>query len=93
MYEVHPALSFKTGCYIRNTKFIGNKDEHLNGLTLGDTNTKSFHAQAKYRRNLIIQLLDDQENAVDTRNEKAKLIWLSFSKRLIGYKHLFRPKL
>jgi hypothetical protein len=59
--------------FFRNTIYW-KKDEHLNGLTLGDTNTKSFHDQTKYRRNLIIQLLDNQENAIDTRNEKAKLI-------------------
>jgi len=45
-------------------------------VALGDANTKFFHAQAtiKYRRNLITQLIDDQDNTIDNYSNNSTLI-------------------
>jgi hypothetical protein len=53
-------------------------------VTLGDANTKFFHANAivKYRRNLITQLINDQGQHHFNHNDKAALIWNSFKERL-----------
>jgi hypothetical protein len=53
-------------------------------VTLGDASTKFFHAQAtiKYRRNLIIQLVESNGNILVNHVDKANLIWLSFKDSL-----------
>jgi hypothetical protein len=53
-------------------------------VTLGDANTKFFHANAtvKYRRNLITQLINDQGQPLFNHEDKATLIWNSFKERL-----------
>jgi hypothetical protein len=53
-------------------------------VTLGDANTKFFHAQAtiKYRRNVITQLQDEQGNIMTDHSRKTNLIWLAFKERL-----------
>jgi hypothetical protein len=62
-------------------------------VTLGDANTKFFHANAtiKYRRNLITQLSNDQGQQLFNHNDKAALIWNSFKDRLgtSGFTGLF----
>jgi hypothetical protein len=56
----------------------------LKWVTLGDANTKFFHANAtvKYRRNLITQLTNDQGEDLFNHEDKATLIWHSFKERL-----------
>jgi hypothetical protein len=56
----------------------------VNWVTLGDANTKFFHANAtvKYRRKLITQLLNDQDRPLFNHEDKAQLIWNSFKDRL-----------
>lgn len=56
----------------------------INWVTLGDTNTKFFHANAtvRHRRNLITQLIDDSDTPISDHNGKASLIWLFLKERL-----------
>jgi hypothetical protein len=56
----------------------------LKWVTLGDANTKFFHANAtvKYKRNLITQLTNNQGEDLFNHKDKAALIWHSFKERL-----------
>lgn len=52
-------------------------------ITLGDANTKFFHAHAttKFRRNLITQLVNEDGLTLTDHQEKADLIWSAFKER------------
>ena len=65
-------------------------------VTLGDANTKFFHAHAtiKFRKNYISSLQDDSGLVWTEHQDKANLIWNSFKERLgssnltsIGFDH------
>lgn len=53
-------------------------------VTLGDANTKFFHANAsaRFRRNLITTLEDSTGTQIVEHSQKASLIWLAFKERL-----------
>lgn len=53
-------------------------------VTLGDTGTKFFHANAtiKHRRNIITKLVTDEGELYSTHADKELIIWQSFRQRL-----------